>query len=182
MIGSHARLMAALILPSMLLGGCVWKSDFDALQTQNAQLQQQLASQTNELNATKAQAGRLGGAILFTVNSDLAFAPGSWELTARGKGIIGDFAKKLAATQQQKLIVTGYTDNTPIGAALMKEDVSTNPILSEKRAASVRDYMVSQGIKPDMVAARGMGEQNPVAPNTSASGRAKNRRVEISVM
>src|ERR1041384_3778809 len=62
--GPRLRLSAALLLPATLLGGCVvWKSDFDALQAQNRQLQQQLTSTTNELNATKVQAGRLGGAI-----------------------------------------------------------------------------------------------------------------------
>lgn len=170
----------ALLLPAVLLGGCVSQSEYDALKAQNTQLQQQLAAQTNELNATKAQATRLGGAILYTVNSDLAFAPGSWELTARGKSIIGDFAKKLAATQQQKLLVTGFTDNAPIGAALKRAGVTSNQELSEKRAQTVMDFMISQGVKPDMVAARGMGDQKPVASNKTPAGRAKNRRVEIS--
>jgi chemotaxis protein MotB len=179
-IGSPTRLTFALLLPSVLLGGCVWKSDYEALQSQNAQLQQQLTAQTNALNAARAQANRLGGAILFSLNSDLAFAPGSWQLTPRGKDNISDFAKQLAATQQQKLVVTGYTDNAPIGAGLRAEGVTSNQVLSERRANSVMEFMVSQGVRPDMVTARGMGEQNPVAPNTSAAGRAKNRRVDIT--
>lgn len=180
--GSHARLSAVLLLPTMLLGGCVWKSDFDALQSQNQQLQQQLTATTNELNATKVQAGQLGGAILFTVNSDLAFAPGSWQLTARGKSLIGSFAKKLGPTQQQKLVVTGYTDNAPVGPRLVSQGVTSNQILSEKRAQAVMEYMISHGIRPDMVMAKGMGDQNPVASNTTSAGRAKNRRVDISAM
>jgi chemotaxis protein MotB len=181
--GSRLRLSAALLLPATLLGGCVvWKSDYDALQAQNRQLQQQLTSTTNELNTTKVQAGRLGGAILFTVNSDLAFAPGSWELTSRGKSLIGSFAKKLGPTQQQKLMVTGYTDTTPIGPELATQGVTSNQILSEKRAQAVMEYMISQGIRPDMVTARGMGDQNPTASNTTPAGRAKNRRVDISAM
>src|SRR5690242_17211656 len=124
MNGSRVRQSAALLLPVMLLGGCVWQSDYDKLQAQNQQLQQQLTAATNELNATKAQAGRLGGAILFTVNSDLAFAPGSWELTSRGKSLISSFARKLGPTQQQKLVVTGYTDNTPVGPGLAGQGVT----------------------------------------------------------
>ena len=181
-ISSPTRLTFALLVPSMLLGGCAWQSDLDAAQAQNAQLRQQLTTTTNELNASKAQTARLGGAILYSLNSDLAFAPGSWQLTARGKDIIGDFAKKLAAAQQQKLVVAGYTDNTPVGAGLAAQGVTSNQILAERRAGSVMDYMISQGVRPDMVTARGMGEQNPVAPNTSAADRAKNRRVEISAM
>ena len=179
---SRVRLSAALLLPAMLLGGCAWKSDLDAAQAQNQQLQQQLAAANSELSATRAQAGRLGGAILFTVNSDLAFAPGSWELTPRGKDLIGSFARKLGPTQQQKLVVTGYTDNTPIGPGLASQGVTSNQILSEKRAQAVMGYMISQGIRPDMATARGMGDQNPVASNTTAAGRSKNRRVDISAM
>jgi chemotaxis protein MotB len=180
---SSARLSAALLLPTILLGGCVvWKSDYDALQAQNQQLQQQLSATTSELNATKAQAGRLGGAILFTVNSDLAFKSGSWELTPRGQSLIGSFAKKLGPSQQQKLVVTGYTDNEPVGPGLAAQGVTSNQILSDKRAQAVMEYMISQGIRPDMVTERGMGEQNPVASNSTAAGRAKNRRVEISSM
>ena len=42
-------------------------------------------------------------------------------------------------------------------------------------------YLISEGVKPDMIAARGFGEANPVAPNNTAQGRAKNRRVEVTV-
>jgi chemotaxis protein MotB len=176
------RLAIAVLVPGMLLGGCAWQSDLDAARAENAQLQQQLAARTSELKASQTHAAQLGGAILYTLNTDLAFAPGSWELTARGKDLIGDLAKKLAATQQQKLVVTGYTDNTPVGAGLIAAGVTSNQILSEKRAGAVVDYMTSQGVRPDMLSAVGMGDQNPVAPNTSAANRAKNRRVEISAM
>ena len=176
------RLSMALLVPAMLLAGCVSQSDYDALQAQNAQLQQQLNAAREQLGASRAQANRLGGAILYTVNSDLAFAPGSWELTARGAELIGDFARKLGPTQQQKLVVTGFTDNAPIGPALARIGVTSNQILSERRARAVMEYMISQGVRPEMVTARGMGEQNPVGPNTTAAGRAQNRRVEISAM
>ena len=58
------------------------------------------------------------GAIKYTVNSDLLFAPGSWQMRPQGQKIIADFAKKLAPTQQNHLMVSGYTDNAPIGPAL----------------------------------------------------------------
>jgi OOP family OmpA-OmpF porin len=51
--------------------------------------------------------------------------------------------------------------------------------LSERRAKSVRDFMVKSGVNSDDIETRGMGEANPVASNDTAAGREKNRRVEI---
>ena len=59
---------------------------------------------------------------------------------------------------------------------------SYNQALSEKRANSVRDYLISQGISSSRLETRGYGESQPVADNDSAIGRAKNRRVEIKVL
>ena len=99
----------------------------------------------------------------------------------RGKQIIAGFAAKLAPTQQNKILVSGYTDNAPIGRALQREGITSNEILSQKRAENVMEFLLSQGVKPDLVAAKGFGESNPVAPNDTAQGRAQNRRVELSL-
>lgn len=164
-----------------LLAGCVWRSDYDALKAQNDQLQQQLATKTQELTASQAQAGRLQGAIAYTVNSDLLFRSGGWQITNRGKHIMADIAHKLAPDQSRHLVVNGYTDNQPIGGALQRIGVNSNEVLSQKRAETVMNYLVSQGVKPDLISAQGHGEANPVASNNTAQGRAKNRRVEITV-
>jgi chemotaxis protein MotB len=102
-------------------------------------------------------------------------------MTAEGQRIIGQYASQLAPTQRSKVIVTGYTDDRPVGAALRKQGVASNQDLSQKRADAVMQYMISQGVKPDMVEARGMGESNPVASNSTPQGRSQNRRVEMSV-
>jgi chemotaxis protein MotB len=168
-------LIAVSLLSTTLLTGCVvWKSDYEALQSQNQQLQQQVS-------ADQQQISRLQGAIKYTVNSDLLFAPGSWEMRPQGQQLITNLAKKLAPTQQNHLIVSGYTDNAPIGPGLRQQGVATNQDLSQKRADSVMQYLISQGVKPDLVSARGFGEANPVAPNDTAQGRAQNRRVELSL-
>ena len=78
-------------------------------------------------------------------------------------------------------MVTGYTDNARIGPALARQGITSNQILSEKRANSVTQYMISQGVKPELVTARGLGESDPVVPNTNARSRAQNRRVEITL-
>jgi len=173
--------VAGSVVSLLALTGCVSQSKYDDLQAQNTQLQQQNASLTDQVAAEKAQVSRLQGAIKYTVNSDLLFAPGSWKMNPRGEALIASFAKKLAPTQQNKLVVAGFTDNAPIGPALAKEGVTSNEILSQKRAEAVAAYLVSQGVNPDLVIAKGYGEANPVASNKTPAGRAQNRRVELSL-
>lgn len=183
-VSGKRGLLVASLLPTMLLTGCgivVWQSDYDALQQQNQQLQQQLASQQQQLSASQEHVTRLQGAIKYTVNSDLLFAPGSWTMSARGQQIIAGFAQKLAPTQQNRLLVSGYTDNTPIGPDLQRQGVTSNEELSQKRADAVMAFLVSQGVNPGLVDAKGFGDANPIASNSTAQGRAKNRRVELSL-
>ena len=129
-----------------------------------------------------ARAGRpLAGAIKYTVNSDLLFRPGGWKMSNQGKQVISKLAAKLAPTQENKLVVNGYTDNAPIGPALQRQGVTSNQILSQKRADDRMQFLISQGVKPDLVSARGFGDADPVASNDTAKGRAQNRRVEIAL-
>src|SRR3954449_13162393 len=153
---------------AMALGGCVWQSDYDALQAKYNQSQQQLSATQAQLSAQQTQVGRLQGAIIYTVESDLLFAPGSWTIKPRGKDLMADFAHKLAATQQSKLVVTGYTDSAPVGSGLRSQGVTSNQQLSEKRGQAVVDFLVTQGVKPDMISAQGAGDTNPVASNSTA--------------
>jgi chemotaxis protein MotB len=168
---------SVLLLPFMataLLSACVSQSAYDQLQAQNQQLQQQVA-------ADKAQICRLQGAIKYTVNSDLLFPSGGWQMRARGKQLIGQYATKLAPSQQNKILVSGYTDNQPVGPALQRQGITSNQDLSQKRAENVKDFLVSQGFNPNLIEAQGFGDANPVAPNNTPRGRAQNRRVELSV-
>ena len=162
------------LLTPGLLAGCVWQSDYDKLQAQNQQLQQQVASQ-------QAQISRLQGAIKYTVNSDLLFAPGSWQMSEQGRQIIARMASQLAPTQQNKLVVNGYTDNAPIGPALQREGVTSNQVLSQKRADAVMQFLISQGVNPQLLSAHGYGDTDPIAPNNTTAGRAQNRRVELTL-
>jgi chemotaxis protein MotB len=173
-------LLLPLVAP-VLLSACVSQSSYDALQAQYQQVQQQNAALSNQVAADKAQICRLQGAIRYTVNSDLLFPSGGYQMSERGKQIISGFAAKLAPTQQNKILVSGYTDNAPIGPALQRQGITSNEILSQKRAEDVMEYLVSQGVKPDLVSAQGFGDTNPVASNDTAQGRAQNRRVELSL-
>ena len=169
------------LIGSVLLSACVSQSAYDQLQAQNQQLQQQNSALQAQVAADKAQLCRLQGAIKYTVNSDLLFPSGSWQMSDRGKQIISNMAAKLAPTQQNKILVSGYTDNAPIGPALQREGITSNQILSEKRAQNVMEFIISQGLNPNLISAQGFGDTNPVAPNSTAQGRAQNRRVELSV-
>ena len=138
----------------VLLSACVSQSKYDELQAQYQQAQQQNAALSNQVAAAKAQICRLQGAIRYTVNSDLLFPSGGYQMSDRGKQIIAGFAAKLAPTQQNKILVSGYTDNAPIGAALRREGITSNEILSQKRAENVVAFLLSQGIKPDLIGGR----------------------------
>ena len=56
-----------------------------------------------------------------------------------------------------------------------------NQALSQRRAQSVRDYLVSEGVNPDNLTVRCYGESEPIADNGTAEGRARNRRVELRI-
>jgi OmpA-OmpF porin, OOP family len=70
-----------------------------------------------------------------------------------------------------KLGVYGYTDN--------KGSDDVNVPLSQKRAESVRAYLLKKGLKENQIEAKGYGSEKPVADNSTEAGRSKNRRVEI---
>jgi len=169
------------LMASVLLCACVSQSKYDELQAQYQQVQQQNAALSSQVAAAKAQICRLQGAIKYTVNSDLLFASGGSQMSDQGKQIIANLAAKLAPTQQNKILVSGYTDNAPIGPALQRQGITSNQILSQKRAENVMEFLLSQGVKPDLISAQGFGDGNPVASNDTAQGRAQNRRVELSV-
>jgi chemotaxis protein MotB len=163
------------------LAACVSKSTYEEAQAQNQQLQAQNQQLQSQLSAQRAQVARLQGAIKYTVNSDLLFKPGSWDISPDGEQVMARMASQLASTQQNALVVNGFTDNAPIGAALKRRGVTSNLELSQKRADAVMQFLISHGVKPDLLSAKGHGEEDPVAPNTTPAGRAQNRRVEITL-
>src|ERR1700757_5490880 len=109
------------LLTAFLLAACVSQRTYDELQAQYQQAQQQNAALSAQVASDKAQICRLAGAIKYSVNSDLLFPSGGWEMSDRGKQLIGQYATKLAPSQQNKILVSGYTDNHPIGPALQRQ-------------------------------------------------------------
>jgi chemotaxis protein MotB len=85
----------------------------------------------------------------------------------------------LTSAQNVKIVVYGFTDNTPVGPALQRVGIADNLDLSSRRAATVVAFLTSKGVNPNILSAKGFGATHPVAPNDTAQGRAQNRRIEI---
>ena len=118
-----------------------------------------------------------GCPILFTetrkevVLRGVTFETGRSALKPDSYTILDIVAASLIANPDITIEIAGHTDNT--GAA------PTNTRLSQARADAVRTYLASKGVAPGRMVARGYGPSDPIAPNTTASGRALNRRVEL---
>ena len=166
-----------------VLAGCVSQQAYqaqvqktDALQQKYDQLNQQMSS---EIAHNEMHIERLQNALRVTVNDQLLFPSGDWQMPADAQQSIAKIAKILAPMQQTKIVVNGYTDNVPIGPGLVRQGVTSNLILSQKRAENVAQFMIAQGVSPSLISTQGFGDANPIASNDTADGRAQNRRVEI---
>src|SRR4029450_1340516 len=162
----------------LLFAGCVSQQKYDALDTEYQQLNQTMSK---EVAANQMQITRLQNAIKVTVNSELLFPSGGWQMPVEAQQTFGKIIPILAPKQQNKIMVNGYTDNVPIGPGLMREGITSNLVLSQKRADNVMQFMISRGVNPSLVSAQGFGEKDPVASNDTPEGQAKNRRVELTV-
>ncbi len=111
------------------------------------------------------------------LKGDGLFASGSTVVRDRYQAVIDRIAKAMDNVSG-KILVVGYTDNVPIRSARF----ASNYELSFARAESVTAMLQKQLTRPDRVKAEGRGETNPVAPNNTPDNRARNRRVEITLL
>jgi len=95
-------------------------------------------------------------------------------LTADAKSVLNDVAKGLVSQKDLRVEIAGHTDS--------KGSDAYNLNLSNGRAASVKSYLISQGVAPSQLVSKGYGEGQPVATNDTDAGRAQNRRVEFRVL
>ena len=136
--------------------------------TDKAAMRAQLSEQLNKVLATRDSARGL-----IVSMSDVLFDTGKFSLKAGAREKLAKVAGILIAYPTLAIEVGGYTDN--VGSDDM------NQKLSENRAASVRDYLVAQGVGVALVTAKGFGNSAPVSSNDNAAGRQENRRVELVV-
>jgi outer membrane protein OmpA-like peptidoglycan-associated protein len=105
--------------------------------------------------------------------SDVLFDTGKHSLKPATQISLAKVSGILQAYPGLKLQVEGYTDSVGSDAFNQK--------LSESRADSVRNFLIGQGVQQDNISSTGYGKAKPVADNSSASGRAQNRRVQLVV-
>ena len=105
--------------------------------------------------------------------SDMLFEVGKSALTDRLKSNLARVADILAVNPRARITIEGHTDN--------RGDKARNQLLSEQRAANVRQFLISRGVDSTRITARGYGFKRPVAPNDTEEGRRKNRRVELVI-
>lgn len=160
------------------------------VQTTSAQLgdaRQQLATEKERREAAEKRAAQAAAdlakfasvkqetrGMVITLNGSVLFASAKWELLPGAQTKLNEVATALTKeSPESQILVEGHTDSQ--GAAQFNMD------LGQKRAESVRTYLVSRGIASDRITAQGIGPSRPIADNASPEGRANNRRVEIIV-
>lgn len=114
------------------------------------------------------------GAAQSIVLKGVNFLPGSAELTADAKQVLDETAASLSGQSGLKVEVGGHTDSSGADAV--------NLALSQRRAESVRQYLIGKGVAGDHLVAKGYGEAQPIADNKTAAGRGTNRRVELKIL
>ena len=134
--------------------------------------------QKKELEASvkdaKIESVNDGQAIRGTFDSGILFATSSASLSAASQATLRKFAANLAEHSDTDLLIVGHTDNTG-------SDRVNNP-LSYNRAASVRTFLLSQGVAETRMQVEGKGSAEPVADNSTVAGRRDNRRVEVYIL
>jgi chemotaxis protein MotB len=109
------------------------------------------------------------------IMDSVLFEPGSATLLDAAKPVL-DKLSGVIKDSPYNIMVEGHTDDIPISTA----QFPSNWELSTARAVSVAKYMISVGVKPDILSVAGYAQYHPVVPNITPENRAKNRRVEIN--
>ena len=116
--------------------------------------------------------------LMIRFRDSVLFPSGSAEVSAQGLELLDRIGEKLTEIPNQ-VVVEGYTDNVPIQTAIYP----SNWELSSARAITVARYLIYEvGIREERLSVTGYGEQNPIDTNQSETGRANNRRIEITVL
>lgn len=144
--------------------------------TAGAYIGKRMDRQAAEIEQTvpNAEVIREGEGIIVKFDSGILFDVDKADLKQAAKTNIEGLAASLKSNPETNILVVGHTDATGTDAH--------NYQLSERRAASVRSYALSQGISSSRITTEGRGETEPIADNTTEAGRAQNRRVEIVIV
>ncbi|MBY4831378.1 OmpA family protein [Burkholderia dolosa] len=145
-----------------------------------AQRQQIASDMANTLNPTytiknalRVSASEQGLLDQTLANRTIEFETGSATLTPQGRQILDQMAAALSKLQNRTVDIIGHTDNSG--------NRTSNIALSQARADAVKGYLITKGIPPQQMTTTGVGPDQPIAPNDTAEGRARNRRIEFRV-
>lgn len=120
----------------------------------------------------------LKGVVYISLADNMLYKSGSYEISDRAGETLSKVAKIINDYKDYDVLVEGNTDNVPI----KRENIRNNWDLSSLRASSVVQALQNQyGVNPKRLTAGGRGEYNPIAENTSETGKAKNRRTQIII-
>ena len=116
--------------------------------------------------------------MIIRLGDKILFDPGKTDLKPEGKDALTQVTAVLKSLANRNFQVAGHTDNVPIKSKKFR----SNWDLSTARAVEVLNYMVGAGMEAKRVSAAGYADQSPVAPNDSPENKAKNRRIEITLV
>lgn len=116
---------------------------------------------------------KVGNKLVVKFDSGILFDTGQAALKPEAQHELGEFARILNEYPDTNLDIQGFTDS--VG------NEALNRKLSQERAEAVTNYLSQAGVARSRLVSQGLGESHPVASNSSAEGRAKNRRVEIHI-
>ncbi len=134
-------------------------------------LDQQAAALEEDLAGTGSEVYRQGDAVVVNLPGGVTFDVDSTAIRQEFYSPLNQVAATLREYPQTYIDVIGHTDSTG--------STSYNQDLSQRRALSVGEYLVAQGVAQQRFIVGGRGETQPIASNATAEGRARNRRVEI---
>ncbi len=112
-------------------------------------------------------------AIKITFDNAILFSTNKSELSASSRAALTKFANSLKDSPDTDITIYGHTDNTGSRAV--------NERLSKERAEAVANFLVGQGISRSRIITEGLAYDQPIADNSTAQGRAQNRRVEVYI-
>jgi chemotaxis protein MotB len=154
------------------------ETELAAVEEKSSQYEQLNKSLEGQIKSGQIELSELKGKMTVKLKDKILFSSGSAKLGKEGKVALDAVAAAFKDLKGKNVIVSGYTDDVPIGKAGGYQD---NWDLSAARAAAVVRYLESKGVDPRMLGLSGYSEYRPLAPNDSAEGRSQNRRIEIAL-
>jgi chemotaxis protein MotB len=149
-----------------------------AVEQKSSQYEQLNKSLQSQIKAGQIELSELKGKMTVKLKDKILFSSGSAKLGREGKVALDAVAEAFKDLKGKDVIVSGYTDDVPIGKASGYRD---NWDLSAARAAAVVRYLESKGVDSAMLGLSGYSQYRPLAPNDTAEGRSQNRRIEIAL-